>query len=190
MPNTDPAPTHIGRTDMLGRFWQHQADEQHRRAQIKRMLAELPVAGGLSDSFTEAPELDLAGCADAATTRIAAERYVDWHATPVEASSWDVDSPHAMLCGKPDSDLMLQIKWLDMLMAARAQGAQQLTILDFHSPVSAPAVDVDVELGLYAAQLDVLDALAPLLRSSALVEETKGQLHHRALRSMEDKAIR
>lgn len=63
-------------------------------------------------------------------------------------------------------------------------------ILDFRSPVSAPAVDIDVELDLCAAQLDVLDALSPLLRRPALVEETKDQLHRRALHSMADKEMR
>ncbi|WP_157931646.1 hypothetical protein [Mycobacteroides abscessus] len=49
---------------------------------------------------------------------------------------------------------------------------------------------VDVKLSLFAAEIDVLDALAPSLRRLELADQVKEQLHLQALQAMADKDIR
>ncbi|MEN4464349.1 hypothetical protein VXE65_20255 [Mycolicibacterium conceptionense] len=71
-----------------------------------------------------------------------------------------------------------------MLRQAHAQGAERVMIADFRSLAHA---EFDVELALVAAQLDVLDALAPLIRNKPLIDDTKEVLHRRALQTMADK---
>lgn len=66
-----------------------------------------------------------------------------------------------------------------------ARGAERLVALDFKA--AGGSREVDVTLGLYAAQLDVLDALAPALRHEQLVDQTRTHLQEGALRAMADK---
>lgn len=147
-------------------FWQQQADELHHRAQTKQILADIPAPDCISNGPNKAPKLDPAAAATEATDRITRKH-----------------SP-AMLCDNHNSDLMRKIRWLDMLRQAHAQGAERVMIADFRSLAHA---EFDVELALVAAQLDVLDALAPLIRNKPLIDDTKEVLHRRALQTMADK---
>lgn len=151
-------------------FWQQQADELHRRTQTKKILADMPAPDCISNGPNTAPKLDPTAAATEATDRITRKH-----------------SP-AVLCDNHNSDLMRKIRWLDRLRQAHAQGAERLMVIDdFRSLAHA---EFDVELALAAAQLDVLDALAPLIRNKPLIDDTKEVLHRRALQTMADKDTR
>lgn len=155
----------------LGRFWREQVDELRRRVQIRRMLAELPGAPGCVDGGSYSQGLDPSMAAAAASDVISGERSV-----------------HAVLCGDPHSELMRKLRWVDMLGQAYAQGAERMVVLDAAEP-DGVAADVDVELGLFAAQLDVLDALAPSLRDVKLAERTKTHIQDAALHAMANRNV-
>lgn len=147
-------------------FWQQQADARHRRTKTEQILAAMPAPDCIATGPNRAPKLDPAAAATEATDRITRTH-----------------SP-AMLCDNHNSDLMRKIRWLDRLRQAHAQGAERVMIADFRSLAHA---EFDVELALAAAQLDVLDALAPLIRNKPLIDDTKEVLHRRALQTMADK---
>lgn len=151
------------------RFWEGQVDELRERPRIERLLADVRAAVRVHDGLGSDHGLDPVVAAAAAADTMAGERSV-----------------HAAMCGNPSSTLMNKMRWLDMLRQAAAQGAKRMVVLDFRA-VDGVHADVDVELALVAAQLDVLDALAPLVRHEQIVEQTKTYLHERALKAMADR---
>lgn len=153
-------------------FWQRQADELKRRAQIKDLLSSLPTRSLVANDSGGPTGEEFSAAADAV------------------AADWKPErSVHEWLIGNPNSDIQGKIRWLDMLRGANAAGAERMVVLDVAAPGGVHA-DVDVKLSLFAAQLDVLDALAPGLRRPELADQVKEHLHSRALRAMADKDAR
>lgn len=89
-------------------------------------------------------------------------------------------SVHAAVCGDRNSERMRRLRWADMLRQAWAQGAEKLFIVD----IDGAHAEVDVTLGRFAAELDVLDSLAPLLRDERVADKTKLELHEGAIKAM------
>lgn len=162
-------------------FWHDHAEQARRRAQLTRLLAELR-AVGLVDVLSHTHWLDPAVAAAAAARAMPRASAVASKTSADAAISHD---HHALLSGDSGGEFMRKLKWLDMLQLARLRGAEQLVVFD--ATDAGGSREVDVTLALYAAQLDVLDALAPALRHEQLVDQTKSHLHAGALRAMADK---
>lgn len=154
-------------------FWQRQPDVPNRRAHIRKLLDSLP-AHRRSDKGTSEPSADgIFPATDAA----------------LEVGQSEYRSVHELLMGNPNSDLVRKFRWLDMLREAHADGAERMVVLDAAAP-GGVHVDVDVKLSLCAAELDVLDALAPNLRRPELAVHLKQHLHVQALEAMAEKDMR
>ncbi|SHQ48486.1 hypothetical protein [Mycobacteroides abscessus] len=161
-----------GRTQ-APKFWKDQAQAIAQHASLKQMSEAIPSCHAPCDTSPRARR-DLAAAADASSALLAAER--------------GQRSAHALMCGDPGNAFNQKLKWLDTLRYAHARGAKRLHTLDAANPDGGHVVDV--ELALYAAELDVLDALAPSLRNNKLAEQAKDDLHSKALQAMADKDTR
>lgn len=153
-------------------FWQRQADELQRRAQIKDLHNSLPTRSLAPNDGAGPTEKEYFAAADAVA--------LNWQ---------NEQSVHQLFMGNPNSDIVRMIRWADMLRAANAGGAERMVVLDAAAP-GGVHVDVDVKLSMFAAELDVLDALAPGLRRPELVDQVKEHLHRQALQAMADKDAR
>lgn len=141
-------------------------DALSRRGRVKRLSADLAAAGLVADAANRDVAPDLIAAVHAAADAMSSE-----------------PSVHAAICGNPKNALTRKLRWADMLRQAYAQGAERMVVLDAAAPDGVHA-DVDVKLGLFAAQLEVLDAFAALVGDEQLAEQAKAHMQQQALEAM------
>lgn len=157
---------------ILGKFWQEQSDERCRSSELKRLAASFAAHCRVSQGAHHGEGLDLPAAVVAAAAALSRRRSVA-----------------DLFYGDPNNQLNRALRWAEMLRQASEQGAKRMRFLDAAAPDGVSA-DIDVELGLLAAQLDVLDLLVPRVRNKQLADQVQAYTQNRALQTMANRTAK